>query len=1792
MKLDSVFDSLRTGLFRYYDTPFGLRSQELEAERRTILDADGVAWRQPYVEPIREWKSAAGDLHQGLVDAGAPTELADLVAAGLMEGAASLRLHQQQMLGSALAGRCSVVTAGTGSGKTEAFLLPVLAQLVAESASWTGAVPVGDAWWEGSDDWEPQRQEGSGRPAAMRALILYPMNALVEDQMVRLRRALDGPAARDWFDRERPGHRFYFGRYTSQTPGTGDPETESAVDLLRNQLSDAAATSARAIQLEAADPVKNEDASFHVPRLDGAEMRSRWDMQDATPDLMITNYSMLNILLRRQRDRNLFDMTRAWLDRDGSVFTLVIDELHMYRGTQGSEVAYLLRNLLDRLDLIRRPEKLRVLATSASLERERDQRFIERFFAQPIDRFDIWPGELVDTAPGPEDLSPHVSRLQDAPEMDDAAAKGLAEELSLRSALDLACVAEDGRLAARSIDDIAARLLPSVADTRAREEAVYGLVDAVGRAGGQVRGHLFVRTVLGVWACSNPGCLPGRAETRRNIGRLYDQPRYHCHDCGGRVLELLYCETCGDVFLGGYYTKDPDALEWQLFPDSPDLEGIPERARLGRNATTYMLYWPQREDPAVPTTNPHWNRADYHFAFRKSKYEAHAGIVTNQAQGYTGWTFHVGPKRGADATTLHLDQINPMPIYCPSCGDDSERYKSGRGAREVEDRQRTRSSIRSMGMGFEKANQVVGDQLLRHMDDSRKLVLFSDSRLDAAKLSAGLEVSHYRDLVRQLLVSAVLAEMDAGSRVGLALASARGDDKSLEARDALLWLRAEEPQYSGLIEDNARGVELPPGDLEIVQTALARLASRATPLPSLTREVTNELLRLGVNPGGPAYSLSGYGDNREHPWDTIYDWSVTPASVKPQADLDQEGLQLREDIDQAVLEEVVNSVFSGSGRDIESISLAYTAPDPAITLDRPSRMSEDAFRDVVCGALRILGQRRRFDGLRNPEDDPPGYFRRWLRAVGDRYGVDPDVLVERFRSSLGDHLDAWLLKRRALWLMPGGDQQWRCTNCDRVHLHSAGGVCTYCNSVLGDPEPRKPSDENYYAWLATKAGDPFRLHCEELTGQTGREESARRQRAFQGVFLNGEQELVDTIDLLSVTTTMEVGVDIGALRGVMMANMPPMRFNYQQRVGRAGRRGDPLALALTVCRGRSHDDYYFDHPEKITGDPPPEPYIDLSRPEILQRVLASEVLRQAFWQLKIDDDEAALGANVHGQFGRCGGWADRRSGPGHGTYVRDWIDNHGPEVDAALAALLEGSDLQDQAVTLRAWVDAVLLGLVDDIAASSSPAADLSQGLAEGGVLPMFGFPTRVRYLYHDRPTGRALPPRGVIDRDLEIAVSQFAPGAETPKDKAVHTAVGVGAWERYSGRWHYHPDPLGPQEDLLFCRACLHIEPTGPAPAQACPVCGEAAPRFGPITVAQPEGFITDMRPRNYDGQFEWTPAASGGRLVPAGQPRSAIVENLEARVSADFLHVINDNDGDGFRLAPPVNQNINGWFSVDLKEAKARPYRIPELKTEDAVTVALGSKFRTDTLLLSPIDLPSALRLDPAHLESGVAARGTLYSAGFLVREAAARQLDVQGRELRVGLWLEPRASDSARGWIFLADALENGAGYCTHLGTRPQLERLIDSTREYLVELADETRHSCDSSCYGCLRAYENQAYHALLDWRLARDWVDLVCGEALDTSRWEGIEADVVRSFATAFGAQHEQLEGGVWLIQFYDRSILISHPMENPDEDYWSDRLSTAAADAEDRGLVDGLGGLEIVSSFDLLRRPGKIAAGA
>lgn len=1785
MQLESTFKALRDGLYRYYDTPFALRSGELEKDRRTLLDQDGVSWREPFVEPIRDWRSAPESIGEALAHAGAPDELAQLVSGGLMEGIPSLYFHQREMLKSAMDGRSSVVTAGTGSGKTEAFLLPILADFVRESADWTDPAPVGTDWWSGRGDWRPQRTEGPGRPAAMRALVLYPMNALVEDQLVRLRKALDGPAARQWMTEHRPGHRFYFGRYTGQTPVSGSRTSDTSRDRLRKELSLIDESARRAAQMEQGDPTKHAGISYYLPRLDGGEMRSRWDMQEAPPDLLITNYSMLNILLRRERDDKLFNATRDWLARDGSVFTLVIDELHMYRGTQGSEVAYLLRNLFDRLDLISRPEKLRILATSASLEGDRDKAFIEGFFAQSFDRFDTFTGEVEPLGDPPEELSAHADQLASAFEIPAESQGVLAGELGLKPAIAAACRDSDGRPAAQGVTTIGERLFPH-ADPDTRTHATYGALNAAGHAGMRLRGHLFFKTVVGMWACSNPECKPGQAESRRNIGTLYPQPRYRCDACGSRVLEFLYCETCGDVFLGGYAVPKPDAAAWELFPDSPDLEGIPERARLSKDPSTYLLYWPQRSTPAVGKSHgPQWDRGNYRFAFRPSRYAPLLGHVQNQRQHMTGWTFHVTPKPGTDEDSVALEKVSPLPVFCPSCGDNSERYKSGRNARPVEDRSRTRSSIRAMGMGFEKANQVLADELMRQMVDRRKLVLFSDNRLDAAKLSAGIETSHHRDLVRQLLYEAIADSSENGEKVDLAFARIRGENRSPDATVARRWLRTQEPEHADLIEDYVRDDLDDDADIEFAETIATRLRSSSTQLTSVATSVSEELLTLGVNPGGPEYDLAWFGlEDSRRPWRDVYRWESTPPRPLTQDELSDAGRALLEKIKEKSREEAVNSIYSGGGRDIESIGLAYTTLDPTAALVAPEGMDASTFAEAVAGTLRILGEHRRFVGMRDPEEAIPTYLRDWLIGVSEHCQVENHALVAAVQACLGDGLPKWLIEPTALWLAPAADEHWECPRCLRLHLHRAGGICTYCRATLEQRDNAGTSGDNYYAWLARDGGPAFRLHCEEMTGQTGRTESGRRQNAFQGIFLEDEIERVDTIDLLSVTTTMEAGVDIGSLRTVMMANMPPMRFNYQQRVGRAGRRDDPLALALTVCRGRSHDDYYFDHPDKITGEPPPAPYIDLTRPEILQRVLAIEALRKAFRSLGQEDATVELGSNVHGQFGTAGAWRTSAE-----ASVRGWIDENPEPIDDCLKALLSHTGLADSWRELRAFVQGPLLDRVGELADAAAPDSDLSQALAEGGVLPMFGFPTRVRYLFHGHPRAYPWPPEATVGRDLEIAIGQFAPGSETPKDKAIHIAVGVAGWDSVGGRVRYDQNPLGPREKVLYCRYCLFLEPAqGPAPA-ACPFCGNVDPIFSVIDLAQPVGFRTDWKPRNYDGRFEWRPATSSGRLSPTAAKAVVVDENLEAQIGGeDRMYFVNDNGGAGFNLAPARNPAMNGLFSVDLKHDPAHQgLDIPDLAEEQVVNVALSSRQLTDTLRLSARDIPEALRLDPRS----VVGKAILYSAGFLLRESAARLLDVQGRELRVGLWLEQRSDDDPRGWIFLADALENGAGYCTHLGKDNELAKLLASARSYLDELDNESKHSCDSSCYECLRSYENQAYHALLDWRLARDWIDLVQGQQLNLARWANTEEQVAKSFAQAFNGTAVEVLGGVWTCPARDRLIFVCHPLEDTREDWWSTRLAAAVDDAESQGLVPDGSTPECRPSFDLLRRPGAVFAG-
>jgi ATP-dependent helicase YprA (DUF1998 family) len=1776
-----VFEDLRDHFFRYYDTPFGLLDEAIQRERRFWLDRDGVTWREPWLEVLRDYRQSEHTVEEACLKSGGHADLAAFSRAGLLPAKQieSLYEHQEKALAASMSGKNVVITAGTGSGKTEAFLLPVLSTLLSESESWgstklSGAPP----WWRKGGEFIPQRQGETGRRAATRTLVLYPMNALVEDQLIRLRKSLDGPAVRDWLDTHRKGHRFYFGRYTGLTPVPGSIGNSSAEQHLREYMRIAERRAETAEKADDADGIV--DKRFFVPRLDGAEMRSRWDMQSHPPDILITNYSMLNIMLLRPRDDPFFEETRQWLDDDAEhVFTVIVDELHMYRGTQGTEVSYLLRNFLARLDLLGRPDQVRFLAASASLEKGRDDQFLEGFFGSSADTFEVIEGEYEPALGGAGDLSPYAPQYVSFGGSSPISANEAEVLLEESAAFDV--IKSKGGATAMSIEQISAELFPGL-DKADAGQALAGLLNALSASSAldtpRLRAHIFFRNVQGMWACSNPECnqVGGFSSDDRRIGRLFTQPQYHC-DCGGRVLELLYCQTCGDVFLGGYFTGDSQAgsdIARYLVPDLPDLESLPDKSDLGRNAANYLVYWPRTDTPA----DEEWNRdkGRYQFGFRQSTLNPGTGYVVNQKIGATGWSFHVT----SPDPEAQLELIPPFPTICPRCGDDWEIYKSGRFMRAVEDPSRTRSPVRTMRTGFEKVTQVLSDSLLRSLQQSRKIVVFSDSRQDAAKLSAGLEKRHYQDAVRQLLLQSLEERNLTSGDLVLFEAFERGEDRSATAQEAAARFSARYPQEAYLISSLARGT-CPPNQEDQALDVRQRFLASGASFDSLVGAVFFHLLSSGINPAGPDWTLQGYWQgNAWRPWTTLVGWDHSPPQMKPLSSFGPEAATLFSNLQSELRGECEYAVFSGRGRDLESIGVAWPSLDPHLALSPPSGMSLSAFKSLISGSSRILGDRRRFLGERMGASNPPGRLKTYWKTISELTGVDLDDIESSVTQSWRPAVEDYLIDPARLFINPPGGQVWECANCGRHHLHEAAGACTYCGERLGNPVALEvesvPSD--YYAYLAKNAGDVFRLHCEELTGQTDRLDAQKRQACFQNIFLDEEIEQVDAVDLLSVTTTMEAGVDIGGLQAVMMSNMPPMRFNYQQRVGRAGRRRDPLAVALTVCRGRSHDDYYFARPDRITGDPPPAPYLDLKRREIVQRVINSEVLRRGFRDLELSDPLAELGNNVHGHFGRVGGWVSHR------TSIEKWLSNEEAQIaDVVDAFLVQTTDeLLGQRDSLVAFVRDELLGVIDKAIDGVPASSPLSQQLAERGLLPMFGFPTRVRYLFHKLPSkAYPWPPKGIIDRQLSIAVSQFAPGGELVKDKAIHTAVGVAAWEPTGNTVQESPNPLGPREHLTYCHSCLHLEP-GESTRRSCPVCGEIDPFFRQIELAQPLGFRTDFRPRNFDGAFEWTSRAAAARVAPSQEMREERVGRAVIHSGWGRIFVINDNRGRDFRFAAAAGQP--GLVSVDLAEDPIRraDLRLPDLSNAPFEQVALGASQVTDMLLLGVEDIPRGLDLTPLEPPQ----KAAWYSLSFLLRESAVRYLDVQSRELQAGLRVS-KVAGTAHGQVFLADDLENGAGYSTHLGLPDTFRDLLNEAQDY-IGLLERPKHAsnCDSSCYDCLRDYFNMAYHPLLDWRLARDMIDVIEGRDLRLDRWLEIESELAQSFAEDFGGTATPLDGDTVAVEFEDFMMIVRHPIEDAKK---SSRLAAASADAEDRGFGELTGQpYWFIDSFNLLRRPGAV----
>ena len=363
-----VHKQLRTELEDYIKSQYFGKTPILLSALSSHMDDEGLFYQKPFIESSPAYVAVQNGIETASIESWMKGYFLQLAKAGLGVFQSPFA-HQISALEAATKGENLFVSTGTGSGKTECFMWPLLAKMADEARN-------------SKESWAKR---------GVRTIIMYPMNALVSDQVSRLRKMIGDPDKkfvnifRDICggDARRP----QFGMYTGRTPYPGvqpsqeqDRKLEKTLKRMSIPQSDDENEFFSHLLKEGKIPAKADMSQFlkklhdsrHIPDDDDAELITRFEMQQFCPDILITNYSMLEYMLLRPREQKIWDDTRKWLDSNiKNKLLFVIDEAHMYRGSSGGEVALLLRRLFHKLGISR--DRVQFILTTASMPNKNQQ---------------------------------------------------------------------------------------------------------------------------------------------------------------------------------------------------------------------------------------------------------------------------------------------------------------------------------------------------------------------------------------------------------------------------------------------------------------------------------------------------------------------------------------------------------------------------------------------------------------------------------------------------------------------------------------------------------------------------------------------------------------------------------------------------------------------------------------------------------------------------------------------------------------------------------------------------------------------------------------------------------------------------------------------------------------------------------------------------------------------------------------------------------------------------------------------------------------------------------------------------------------------------------------------------------------------------------------------------------------------------------------------------------------------------------------------------------------------------
>ena len=1393
--------------------------------------------------------------------------------------------------------RNAIIATGTGSGKTEAFMLPIVNDLINEA------------------------EMGTLSPG-IRAVIIYPMNALANDQLKRLRELLEKYPE------------ITFGRFVGPTPKNKTEAKAKNVKYLQN------------------------------------ERASKEEMIENVPNILITNYAMLERLLLLPKWSALFGNQMRWL---------VMDEVHSYDGTRGVEISMLLRRLKERTGSV---SGVRCIGSSATLgennevDRKRAANFASNLFGENFSGEDI--------------IFPTYS-----------------ENINESKLIDLFDAQNEAALL----------------DKKKNQKGIY---------------HLFVKNPGGSFICFHP-------KHPSNKPRIMLQYKKWCEDCApfeikSQLVELGACRKCGTEYLIGKIDNnrriapveefDELAKYWKILkltlPNFEDFEIFEDEIDDDFES----------ENDVKPTGE---FLGSYYFCPECGSLNSHSKCDLCNTDLYVEVEDNLKPN-------------SENKIKCTSCLSVGERNPYGPILRPVSGNDALTTVIATAL--YEKL--PIESNLEGLGGEGRKLLTFSDNRQDAAYFAPYFEDTYSDFLRRRTIIQAIIDleknEIHQGNFDLFLVANSMlkyTDQVNSDCPDSestlwpYIWLRAE------LMATDYRQSLAGTGTIKIsIKEKFAKETIKSLTDRGLTHNdalnLLNSLLET-VAMNGAVELIDGI--KPDHP------------AFSPQKQ--------------------IRTIFF----EAEKIPKNGATPWSSKTSVGNKRryLIENFFECEKNEALEILEEI--WDNLIKYKLIIPHKAGTFFLANN----------IWKIESNVNNDL-----------------QMYYCNKCRRYSWWSIKDVKCIHKNCHGNVNLRQfPTNNNYRKMYSEMnlAGIKVREHTAQWTQD--------RAEEVQSEFIEGKT------NVLSCSTTFEMGVDIGSVVSVMCRNMPPSPANYVQRAGRAGRTRDPRALVVTFARKRSHDAIFANDPTKMIQGKIPVPIVNLNNFDLIRRHIyalslstflqtksMSNEQSSEFFSTEISDselkapkslvdlfidwllskpeilqikfDHLGLDDTIYKSLGLSDwGWIKpllEVDEQGRGAWlinVRDNYLNDIIDIENQISELqnFEGTDNKKA----TAWANvAKLLRVKTDLKRRSF--IDL---LANGGVLPKYGFPVDVASLTPNY-VSQENAFRVELNRDLSYALTEYAPGNQVVAGGKIFTSLGIKkpmvnsfdtfrfkatTCERCGWYEHYH----------AYLEEELHEKII-----DECKNCGNTLtpsdtkifhqPKFGFVGKADFGSAGSKAKPRKISISKSYISS-----IQNSNDSWSKISSKIEISVSRDAkILTLNKSK---FRFcnscghASPIEGRNSRFKSESKNNLKhLNPLTENECRSNSRLqTTYFGHDYTTD-IFRAKMNTNLDLKCDCDDTDCA----GALESAAYALVAGAVKELGINSRDLNSFV------NNKLKGMkqIMIFDTTPGGAGLSFEISN--QFLRIIESAIEISEKCPD---CSLDSSCYSCLRNYFNQSRHEHLQRRFA-------------------------------------------------------------------------------------------------------------